>query len=284
MQLTEYHKRIVDYYAATEHAYRDSWDLDRSLAIHYGYWDEQVRNFPASLRRMNEVMMLRAAIGESDYVLDAGCGVGGSAIFLAKTVGCRVTGISLSERQIKQARQNASVQGLQDRLDFAVMDYCNTAFPAESFSVVWGCESICYAQDKKSFIHEAARLLRKGGRVIVADGFVSEIEYNHHPHVRRWLDGWQVNYLETPQRFSEMLRDAGFGQINYGDISRYVVRSSRRLLTYYFLANLYLWWRRLRFAPPASQVQKGNISACRHQYVALKKGLWQYGMVSAVRE
>ena len=49
MQLTNYHKNIVDYYAESENAYKDSWDLNNSLAIHYGYWDEKVKSFPQSL-------------------------------------------------------------------------------------------------------------------------------------------------------------------------------------------------------------------------------------------
>ena len=76
MKLTAYHKNIVDYYEATENAYKDSWDLDNSLAIHYGYWDEKVRTFPESLSRMNEVMIETAAIKSSDQVLDTGFFIG----------------------------------------------------------------------------------------------------------------------------------------------------------------------------------------------------------------
>jgi hypothetical protein len=41
MQTKEYHDRIIEYYQATENAYKDSWNLDNSLSIHYGYWDEK---------------------------------------------------------------------------------------------------------------------------------------------------------------------------------------------------------------------------------------------------
>jgi cyclopropane fatty-acyl-phospholipid synthase-like methyltransferase len=52
---------------------------------------------------MNEVMIETAEIKSTDKVLDAGCGVGGSSIFMANKIGCNVTGISLSEKQIVQA-------------------------------------------------------------------------------------------------------------------------------------------------------------------------------------
>ena len=57
MQSADYHKRIIEYYKDTENAYKDSWDLNNSLAIHYGYWDEKVNSFPESLLRMNEIMI-----------------------------------------------------------------------------------------------------------------------------------------------------------------------------------------------------------------------------------
>src|SRR6185436_20117279 len=147
----EYHKKIVEYYAATENAYKDSWDLDNSLAIHYGYWDKKVRSFPQSLMRMNEVMMEAAQIKSTDNVLDAGCGVGGSSIFLAPQTGCKVTGNTLSEKQAVQANLNAKKKGVETLVDFKVMDYCDTTFANENFDIVWGCESICYADDKRKF-------------------------------------------------------------------------------------------------------------------------------------
>jgi len=68
MQTNEYHKKIEEYYNGTENAYKDSWDLDNSLAIHYGYWDATVNSFPESLQRMNEVMMNAAGTLSSEEI------------------------------------------------------------------------------------------------------------------------------------------------------------------------------------------------------------------------
>lgn len=163
MQVSDYHKKIEEYYNSTENAYKDSWDLDHSLAIHFGYWDIKVSSFRQSLLRMNEIMMEAARIGPGDHVLDAGCGVGGSSIFIASKIGCRVTGITLSERQVGQAKKNAEGKGLVDLVEFRQMDYGATSFEDASFDVVWGCESICYADDKEQFIRESYRILKPGG-------------------------------------------------------------------------------------------------------------------------
>jgi tocopherol O-methyltransferase len=276
---SEYQKKIIEYYGDNENAYRDTWDLDQSMSIHYGYWDEKVRTFPQSLLRMNEIMMETAGIKKGDKVLDAGCGVGGSSIWLAKHTGCQVTGITLSERQVELAKENATRNGVEAATDFMVMDYAETRFPGESFDIVWGCESVCYASDKNAFIKEAFRLLRPGGRLVVADGFVTKFIHNDRPVIKKWLEGWQVNHLISPGRFKNQMQLEGFMDADYRDITKHVMHSSRRLLKYYFLASGYQLWMRIISGKRWTAYQDKNRKACWHQYWGLWGRLWQYGLI-----
>ncbi len=282
-QLTDYHKEIIEYYNSTENAYKDAWDLDKSQAIHYGYSDEHARDFPSSLARMNEIMMNAVSIKSSDDVLDAGCGIGGSSVFLAKRKGCKVTGITLSQKQTEKAKSISVDSGIAHHLNFVVADYCNTPFANASFDVVWACESVCYAHDKEQFIREAFRLLRPGGRLVVADGFVSEFGHNEHPFISQWLKGWKVNYLESPKRFTGFMEQTGFNEVSYRDISKHVLPSAKRLYRFYFLANIYLLGKKITFTDRSTPVQRSNINACRYQYLALRKCLWQYGLTTGTK-
>jgi SAM-dependent methyltransferase len=182
------------------------------------------------------------------------------------------------------ATENAAQRGVGGLTDFRVMDYCRTDFPDGSFDVVWACESVCYADDKALFIREAYRLLKPGGRLVLADGFVTRFENNADSTIRQWLKGWQVNYLESAERMTMFMRETGFSAVQFRDITREVFPSSRRLYRIYFLASLYLRWRKWVFSRRATELQKGNITACKCQYHGLKKGLWQYGLLTATRK
>lgn len=278
MAQSEYHNRIAQYYRESENAYKDSWDLDQSLAIHYGFRDEKARSFRASLGRMNEVMAEMAEVKNGERVLDAGCGVGGSAIFLAERYQCRVTGITLSERQAELAERKVQEKRLEKLVDIRIMNYMMTEFPDDHFDIVWGCESICYADDKSAFVREAFRILKPGGRLIIADGLATRFENNEHPVNRKWLDGWQVNYLETPERFLAHLGAAGFARNLYRDITQETSHSAKRLYRFYFLARIYLKWMWLKGSRP-TEMQRKNIDACKFQYLSRRQKLSGYGLI-----
>src|SRR5580692_6927839 len=56
-------------------------------------------------------------------VLDIGCGWGGMALTLAREHGAIVTGVTLSEEQLREARARAAAEGLTDRVRFELIDY-----------------------------------------------------------------------------------------------------------------------------------------------------------------
>lgn len=74
-------------------------------------------------------MAEKAAITKDSNVLDAGCGVGGSSLWLAGNIGCTATGITLSEKQKDKATQHAAALGLSEKVSFYQKDYCATGFP-----------------------------------------------------------------------------------------------------------------------------------------------------------
>ncbi len=282
-KLSEYQQNIVDYYRAGEVTYRDVWDLDTSMAIHFGYWDEQVNSFRQSLVRFNEILAEVAHLEADDRVLDAGCGVGGSSIYLAQHIGCEVVGITLSAEQVATAKANSLRHQVAERCHFEVADYCQTPFEAESFDVVWALESVCYAESKQAFLQEAYRLLKKGGRLIVADGFASKrhTEPNEQELMQRWVNAWAVKELAVIDTFCADAVSVGFKNLAIQNITKNISYSSKRLYYLSLLANLAGKAHRLVGRSYGNVHTINNGIGAYHQYKALQKDLWRYYWVYA---
>ena len=263
---------IISYYKRNEIGY-SLWGKN----MHYGYWDKGTKTIRQATQRFNEILAQQALIVPKDHVLDAGCGVGGASLFLAKTYGCRVTGITICQRQVAQANRNSEKKGLSHLTEFREMDYCATDFQDEYFDVVWVLESICYAENKEKFIQEAYRILKKGGRLIVADGFASKEHYYDAEQMimKKWMDGWIVNNLETPQTFQRFSLNTGFKNCQYQDVTKQVFRTSQ--IMYYSSLVFFLF----HFIDMIHPLNAYPTDAMFHQYRALKRGLWQYGIFYA---
>lgn len=277
------HEDIVQYYKECYWDYRTSWLDSHNLAIHYGYWDENTKSHSQSLVDMNRLLADTAAIQPGEKVLDAGCGIGGSSIWLAENRGAQVIGITLSPEQLQMARANAKRRGVADRVEFQLADYCATPFADASFDVVWGLESVCYALSKADFIREAFRVLKPGGRLVTADGFALRREYSEDEWrvIRICLDGWAIPNLALPEDFRAHLQDAGFTDISYRDISANTLPSARRmyvtaLLTYPM--QRIMAWLRLR-----TSAQSGNFYTALNQYRIFRDEMAGYGLFCAVK-
>ncbi len=212
---------IADYYDQSYWDYRTSWLNSKNLAIHYGYWSDSTQSHSDSLIEMNTVLANQLDLKPGDHVLDAGCGIGGSSIWLAENYGVKVTGITISPTQVEQANKNAKRRGVDHLVSFKLEDYTNTSFGDETFDHVWGLESICYALKKSDFVKEAYRVLKKGGCFAVADGFANKRELTkaEWKHVLKVLNGWSMPNMSMPSEFKSFMRDSGFTDIYYRDIT-----------------------------------------------------------------
>lgn len=278
---TDLKQKIVKYYDECFIDYRLFWLDSKNLAMHYGYWDEDTRTHSDSLLHMNRAVSRAINIEPGARILDAGCGIGGSSIWLAKNFDVHVTGITLTASQVPRAEKYARYRGVGDRVNFLEADYCETPFADESFDIVWGLESICYAVRKQSFVEEAYRLLRPGGQLVVADGFAFKTDFTPEEgrYVQAFLDGCVVPNLATLEEFSNAMQACRFHDIRYTDITDNVMPSSdvlhqKSILTYPI--EKILGWLKIR-----TPTQTGNYYAAKNQHEIFRRGLAGYGIFSA---
>jgi cyclopropane fatty-acyl-phospholipid synthase-like methyltransferase len=206
-----------------------AWCNLDNLALHYGYWDENkpYKQHQALLNK-NRILYETAGIKPQDHVLDAGCGIGGSSIWMAKQHGNQVTGITISAKQASYAREHAHRHGVAERVNFQVADFCATPFAEAAFDVVWALESSCHALNKADFLREAYRVLKPGGRLIVCDGFLLQRQFTEQQWqaVVTCLNGWAVPNLCARQEFSALLQFQQFQAIQCLDITSQTLASA----------------------------------------------------------
>ncbi|PON33810.1 S-adenosyl-L-methionine-dependent methyltransferase [Parasponia andersonii] len=106
--------------------------------------DEDLKD--AQLRKIS-LLIEKARIDRNHEVLEIGCGWGSLAIEVVKRTGCKYTGITLSEEQLKLAQKKARDAGLQDNIRFLLCDY--RQLPAS-----YKCDRIISCEMLESVGHE----------------------------------------------------------------------------------------------------------------------------------
>ncbi len=266
---------IGQYYNQTQNHYQRWWQLKKGMALHYGIWEPATKSFLEALENTNQILMTAADIQPGDRVLDAGCGVGGSAIYLAKNKHAHVCGITLSEKQVKTARANAAKHHMESVVEFTIQDYANTSFQDNSFDIVWACESVSSAIDKAAFSNEAFRLLRKGGRLVVSDFVKSEDgTQDHHNLLDTWADTWAMAPLVTSEILVNEIQKGGLKLNLHKDYTAEIYPTAKRMYLGYLLGAFPAKFYNRIFG--ASRYARNHYRSGYLQYKALKRGLWQY--------
>lgn len=276
--------RIRAYYDETWLDYRFLWLNPRNQAIHFGYWDAHTRSHADSLLAMNRVLAEAVGVQPGQRILDAGCGVGGSACWLAASYEVEVVGITPVASQIARARRNAAERGLAGRVTFAQQDYTQTELAGGSFDVVWAMESVCHAPDKRLFLAEARRLLRPGGRLGMVEYMRGSRPYAPADEalLASWLSGWAIPDIATGDEFRVWAAESGFGALELRDLTPHVRPSLRRL--YWMAASTWPLAVLGHTLGIRSTTQHGNTRGARDQYRALTRGLWGEMLLTATAQ
>jgi cyclopropane fatty-acyl-phospholipid synthase-like methyltransferase len=227
---------IAQYYDTHQIIYTLFWSR---TALHYGFWYEDTKSLAEALLNTNRFVVDALAIDFKDTVLDAGCGVGGTSMHVAETTGAKVEGITLSDVQLKIARKRAVRSPAASLLNFSKQDFTETNFRDNTFSKVFGIESICYAHRKIDFLNEGYRIMKPSGKIAVVDYFLTKENLNAQEMkiYTKTNEGWVVPNVPTKEAFWKSLEQAGFKNVVFYNMLDYIKKSSekiynRNLLTY----------------------------------------------------
>lgn len=158
-------------------------------------------------------------------VLDAGCGLGGTLLFLHARLGAHGVGITLSPDQAARASVAAATRGVSDACRFVVRDFdapLDDLVPG-GVDLVVAIESLAHAPDPAATIARLAAILRPGGRLLVVDDTPSDALANDDVDLAGFRRGWHAPRVLADLALTRALDDAGLSLVLDRDLTPQLV-------------------------------------------------------------
>jgi tocopherol O-methyltransferase len=159
--------QIQQFYDASSGLWEQVWGEH----MHHGYYgatgNEKKDRRQAQIDLIEELLNW-AEVRQAEQIIDVGCGIGGSSLYLAQKFNAHATGITLSPVQASRATERAEEAGLAAEVQFQVADALDMPFADETFDFVWSMESGEHMPDKERFLAECYRVLKPGGTFLMA--------------------------------------------------------------------------------------------------------------------
>ncbi len=162
-------EKARDYYNSSDadNFYFNVWGGED---IHIGiYQDENEAIADASQRTVASMFEQLGELPEQAWVLDVGAGYGGSARWLARHHGLRVTALNLSEVENERDREMNRDQGLSDLIEVVDGDFESLPFDDDQFDAVWSQDAILHSGNRRKVFAEIDRVLKPGGPFVFTD-------------------------------------------------------------------------------------------------------------------
>jgi tocopherol O-methyltransferase len=151
---------VAEHYDELDPFYREIWGEH----IHHGLWKSGRETTHEAVEALIAHLAGTLELQPGQHICDVGCGYGATAEWLVRRHDVRVTGVTLSSTQLRQAQTRSAASSL---LHFSQQDWLENSFEGETFDHVIAIESSEHMPDKQRFFDEAFRTLRPGGRFAV---------------------------------------------------------------------------------------------------------------------
>jgi len=181
---------------------------DQEPFFNVGYWSEDTDNQQQACLDLME-KLLAFIPDKQGKILDVGCGLGATTNYLSKYYDPKnIIGINISPQQLEQAKIYAP------NCQFILMDAVKMAFEDNSFQNIICVEAAFYFDTREDFLREARRVLKPGGKLIMADMFFATTEY---------LGGDilipQVNIINSLEDYKDLYQQAGFESVELLEVT-----------------------------------------------------------------
>ena len=217
------YQQIQQFYDASSGLWEQTWGEH----MHHGYYGK------AGTYRMNrrraqidliEELLDWAGVDEVHNLVDVGCGIGGSTLYLAEKFGATATGITLSPVQASRATERAKT--CVARVTFQVADALEMPFADSTFDLVWSLESGEHMPNKEMFLQECYRVLKPGGTLIMAtwchrstDSLAGDLTEDEQRHLQEIYRVYCLPYVISVPEYEAIAHRCGFQNLRTDDWS-----------------------------------------------------------------
>ncbi len=218
-------QKIAHFYDRSSTIWEETWGEH----MHHGYYgaDGTVAkdHYQAQIDLIEELLAF-GNVGTPKRIVDLGCGIGGSALYLAEKYNAEVVGLTLSPFQARRATERAVAAGLSDRVRFEVADAQNPPLERGAYDLIWSMESGEHMSDKKKFLQVSADLLKPGGVFLMATWChrptPPALSRRDHKLLRNLYRDYHLPYIISLPDYAKIAEKVGLGAVESADWSQAV--------------------------------------------------------------
>jgi len=148
-------------------------------------------------------------LNEGDYVLDVGCGIGGSAFLMRRDYGAKVLGFDLSKNMVDIAEERLAKHGMDD-VKFEIKDATTQDYPEGTFDVIYSRDTILHIDDKLRLFQNFYKWLKPGGQLMITDYCCTADDWS--PDYAAYVKQRGYNLLSVAD-YGGTIEKAGFGDV-----------------------------------------------------------------------
>jgi sterol 24-C-methyltransferase len=183
----------------------------------------QGESLTESIARHERFIADRLQLAAGMKVLDIGCGVGGPMRNIARYSQARVTGVNLSEYQIRRGSMHNRKAGLEGLCGFVRADFMKLPIASDSYDAAYDFEATCHTSDKAAVYREIFRTLRPGASFAGNDWCLTP-KYRandpEHRRIKREIEiGNGLPDIDSIETLVAALKSAGFELVEYRDMA-----------------------------------------------------------------
>ena len=160
-------------------------------------------------------------------VLEIGCGSGGYAVHLAKSVGCRILGLDINAEGVRNANVLAEQTKVGTKAGFQQVDV-SQPLPEkdDTFDAVYSNDVLCHVRHRAQVLANLFRVLKPAGRFLFSDALVIGGLVSHEEIATRSSIG--MYFFSPPGENERLIKQAGFKLLETRDTTESAATLSKR--------------------------------------------------------